>query len=53
MMLFSYMFILLKNAVVEELRRMNQAEITWLEVTPPPCNLIIAKGDYKGPNIRR
>ncbi|WJX22449.1 cysteamine dioxygenase [Trifolium repens] len=39
--------------VVEELRRMNQAEITWLEVTPPPCNLIIAKGDYKGPNIRR
>ncbi|PNX93795.1 2-aminoethanethiol dioxygenase-like protein [Trifolium pratense] len=39
--------------VVAELRRMNRSEITWLEVTPAPSSLVIGKGEYKGPNIRR
>ncbi|CAK8530722.1 unnamed protein product [Lathyrus sativus] len=39
--------------VLEELRGMNPSEVTWLEVVPPPNDLVIGKGRYKGPIIRR
>ncbi|GAU30292.1 hypothetical protein TSUD_385130 [Trifolium subterraneum] len=39
--------------VVEELRGLNPSEFAWLEVTPAPSSLVIGKGTYKGPNIRR
>lgn len=53
MILFSDIVYCWKNVVLEELRGMNPSEITWLEVVPPPNDLVIGKGQYKGPIIRR
>lgn len=39
--------------VLEELHGMSSSEITWLEKIPPPSDLIIGNGQYRGPNIRR
>lgn len=44
---------LLKGMELDELCGVKPSEVTWLEEIQPPENLVVRRGQYKGPSIRR